>query len=65
MPLPLSDAKTTFMPELHPATVPIKVAMYCAWCTIRLIAVPDDPVPHNGVLYHPSCWDARRRGGFL
>ena len=55
-PRPLSDAETTFMPELHPRTVPIRVAYYCARCNIKLTAVPEDPIEHEGRKYHPTCY---------
>lgn len=55
---PLSNADTVFMPELHPTTVPIKLALFCAWCSIKLCAIPDQPVEYAGKMYHPSCLDA-------
>jgi len=66
---PFSDAPTTFMPELYPDTVPIAVARtgeVCAYCEIRLGAIPDPPKPYvrageNEVRhYHPGCIDAQR-----
>jgi hypothetical protein len=49
---PLSNAPTTFMPELHPQTVPLHIARYCGWCGIPLAAIPDEPVEHRGRRYH-------------
>lgn len=63
--LPLSNADTVFMPELHPATTPLRVAFHCAWCDIPLAAVPDMPRMWGGVRYHPSCYDAAMRAGAL
>lgn len=66
---PLSDAETTFMPELHPPTEPLYVVDArgkCAWCRISLSAVPDEPRPvftADGriVHTHPSCTGAFRQ----
>lgn len=55
---PLSDAVTTFMPELVPATVPIRVAFFCAWCGVKLAAIPDEPQEYAEHYYHPSCLGA-------
>ena len=45
---PLSNAETTFMPELYPETEPMRVAdlkRKCAWCGINLAAISDAPRP--------------------
>lgn len=52
MNMPLSDAETTFMPELHPATVPLHVARNCGWCGIPLTAIPDPVIEHQGLRFH-------------
>ena len=52
---PLSNAETTFMPELYPATVPLRVALLCAYDGIPLTAVPQPSVEWNGRRYHPGC----------
>lgn len=58
MPLPFSDAETTFMPEMHPQTEPmaaVKAREHCAWCGIKLTAIPDTPRPvhaPNGKIVH-------------
>lgn len=61
---PLSDADTTFMPEMHPATVPMAVAELanaCGWCGIRLSAVPERPREFDGMRFHPGgCISAAR-----
>lgn len=36
----------------------IPVTRLCAFCRIRLRAIPDDPVPYRGFLCHPSCAEA-------
>lgn len=70
MSLPLSDAETTFMPELHPATSTYAVAearSKCAWCDISLAAIPESPrpvfAPNGRVVYtHPGgCTSAFRQ----
>lgn len=40
--------------DQHPA------GRVCAWCHVKLAAVPDEPVPHLGALYHRSCVRAVR-----
>lgn len=64
---PFSDAVTMVMPELH-HTVPMhEVQNECAWCGIRLTAIPDAPKPVFGlegeVVYcHPGgCATNHRR----
>lgn len=69
MNLPLSDAETTFMPELHPTTEPMAAVVArrnCAWCGISLTAIPDTPrpvfAPDGNIVYtHPSCTGAFRQ----
>lgn len=63
--LPLSNAPTVFMPEMHPDTEPMRLVFYCAWCDIKLSAVPDMPRMWSGLRYHPSCYTAAIRGGVL
>lgn len=43
--LPLTDAETTLMPELHHTVPMAEVQTECAWCGIRLAAIPDAPKP--------------------
>lgn len=65
MSLPLSDAETVFMPELYPPTVPIALAVaddLCAWCGIRLCAIPDPPRHYEGMRFHPGGCVAAARG---
>lgn len=64
---PLSDAQTTFMPELHPRTTLLPRAdEKCEWCKIRLCAIPEHPRPYfrpaDGKLVHchPGCIGAQR-----
>lgn len=68
---PLSDAETMFMPELHPATVPIpRVDDRCGWCSMRLGALQykegDGPRPYirpgqtKIEHFHPGCISAQR-----
>ena len=58
---PLSDAETTFMPELHHTRPYAAVRNTCGWCSIRLAAIPDAPrqLHPDGPWYHPGlCADA-------
>lgn len=65
---PLSDAVTTYMAELH-HTVPfarVVADATCAFCGIRLVAIPDAPVRYQrprfpvADYYHPGCAKAQR-----
>lgn len=62
---PLTNACTMHMPELHQTrpVAAVHAELYCAWCCIRLTAVPDSPCYFGGRYYHPSCLVPSQRPG--
>lgn len=67
---PFTEGPTTLMPELHdtrPMAV-VKREMFCAWCGIRLAAIPDSPSPlvppwsKEVHYFHPGGCAAAARG---